>query len=335
MFRLALAFILFTGSTASATGPIYIQHFETQDQQFKAELLARNEAISFDEFVQEKLVSPTLHENLKVAFMRAQDQFLKSEISQIESAWQDVANYAYKADWRDTDRAMLEIAFLRLAQLSSEASQTRSWLQTAVSFDSNYQPDSQLYPPPLLQLYESMKKKQNLVEISTELMNGFSQVLINGTEIRIGSAQVLKISDGIKRVTFISSRYQPVTRVVEARSIVDLRPEKKPLVEGDCLSARLSPYADKMLSSETSKIIFSDRCNALATTLPLQSLKPQIKDFSADETIENRIETRHPPKFYEKSSFWISTALATALIVTLQHSLQKDDSDRPTHREGL
>jgi hypothetical protein len=203
--------------------------FRSQGQSaedFAGVKLARPDTVGYDEYQAERLVSREMKENLTAAYLRAQDHFLKSEISQIETDWQDVAAYAYKADWGPTQREMIQTSYMRLAQLASTPEETKRHLRSALEYDSGYTPDSRLFPPPLVEQYRQMRKGQNPQTVSTQNWKGFTILFVNGIRYDLETTDAIELGPGTKRVTFISPTYAQVGRVLEASELASFQPQR-------------------------------------------------------------------------------------------------------------
>ncbi|MCB0350117.1 MAG: hypothetical protein KDD38_02970 [Bdellovibrionales bacterium] len=282
------------------------------ETEFEAQKLARNQSVGFDDFVAKQSAPALLIENLNQSFLVAQDHFLKSEIGVIENDWLDVTAFAHKADWAKPQREMIQTAYLRLAQIASDATSTRKYLLEALCYDDEFVPDQKLFPPPLIEQYNSLKShipKKELTFISAE---GFSYALINGVQHRISSRTPLHIRPGTKRITYLSPTYMPVSRVLDTSEIIKYQPQK----------------------------ILAQKISAPTSKLKQRSLVKSAEDlFSAPTSISPSIENKMPSaineQFYKKPKFWVGAAILAGVVYALKSQNNEKAGAAPTHREGL
>ncbi|OFZ13988.1 MAG: hypothetical protein A2Z20_10165 [Bdellovibrionales bacterium RBG_16_40_8] len=280
--------------------------------EFLANKAAHPTKISYDDYLSKSTVSESLKENLNNTFLKAQEVFLQSEILQIDSAWQDVVGFSYKADWAQAEREMIQIAYLRLAQTATNTAKTHSYLLAAIQFDSTFAPDSRLFPPPIIEQYKSILHNETLVPIDTSKFSEFTIMLINGVRFNLTDNSPISLHRGTKRITLISPTYEPVTRILkisehDANAFAFFQPQKK----------LLKIAQSKKMASPISYI---PNAAALETQYP---------------AIEQKVLTSETKVFYKKPKFWLGAALVTGIIVAAKN-WQNDKQERsPTHREGF
>lgn len=309
LFLILISFLVFDqfalaneiSSELTQTNNIIYKNIDQNDLEYQAEKVAKTDSVGYDEYLADSQAPANLKDNLTRAFLTAQEHFLKSEISVIENYWQDVTVFALKADWDKAQREMIQIAYMRLAQSASNAEDTRKYLSYAIEFDNTYKPNQKLFPPPLIDQYLALRAQSNNVPVLFKNADGFTYILLNGNKYKISNRTPLEITSGIKRITYISPTFAPVTRILDAQEIANYIPQKKILAKINGLKIPLV---------QTSQI-----------HIP---------------SIENKISTPTQSRFYQKPKFWIgATLLAGAALIIHNSSQNKNDSPSPTHREGF
>jgi hypothetical protein len=250
-----------------------------------------------------------MKEQLIAAFVSAQEHFLKSEISRIQTEWQDVTSFAYKADWGPAQREMIQTAYMRLSQIASTPESTKKYLRAAYEFSPSYEPDDKLFPPPLVEQYQELRKSRVVQTLSMKNFSGFSILYVNGVRTDIESTDAIEIAAGPKRMTLLSPMYTPVTRVLDAESLLTFNPDRSHL-----------PQA---LKSQGPRLAAND----LAP-------KPNL-DIGPDFTLTGA-RSRESKPFYQKPRFWVITAaVAGAVLVYNSQKDKGEESHSPTHTQGL
>jgi hypothetical protein len=312
IISISLSFMFFS-LKAECDSHILYKSVDQTEIEFQAQKLAHGESIGFDEYQLRNIVPTTLHENLKHTYLEAQSEMLKSEISQLSDHWHEVVNYAYKADWEELDREMISIAFLRLAQLAPSSLETRKYILQAIEFDDQYKPDTQIFQPPIVEEFFKIKTQSRKLNISCARFKGFTFVLVNGSRNNIENKSSLSLQNGVKRVTFISPTYLPVTRVFETQNLSNFEPQK--------------------ISAKSTTLSVAVEVPSIA--LPLEDLNPTFIEGSNSPSIEKQMGKNEEKSFYEKPKFWIGASVIAAGLFYLNHQNNSDSDSGTTHKEGL
>ncbi len=312
-FVLGLAFCLSTQTLAAAPATpdtvgmaaapnVLSPTADMSNTDFMALKVANGNPLSIDELNYSQLVTPELAENLKGAFLRAQQAYLKSESPKTEPLWRDVVSFSLKADWRETHREMMQIAFFRLAQIAATSEKTHYWLSECARFDPFAKPNAAYIPAQLYEQYDQIKAQQNiLADVSNDSLDGFTLLVVNGRLYNLESSTRLQLPEGTHRFTLLSPIFNTVTRVMTAEQWVHFQPEKERAT--------------------------------WATSAPRYD-RPVINRFTGEASIEGTAPRAEKP-FYKKTWFWVGAAALTGAVVLYQKSREKDDPRAPTHREGF
>lgn len=299
----------------------------------RALIVSHKDYITFETYQLRKTVSSDLKENLAQTFITAQKAFLSAEISDIELLWRNVVAYSYKADWDEPQRRMIQIAYLRLAQLSLNENKTNDWIQQAWAYDSNYNLDEKVFPPPIVSQYNFLKSRNGLHQINTSNFVGFTKMRVNGVEYPI-TGKPIRLSPGAKRISLFSNKYAFVSKVISTEDMNTFVPPRLPLLQGTCDSPQIQSSLQSAESQHTVVAYYPGGCRRnLNSTESLKSLLPA--PYTA-ETIQSPFSKPAPEskKFYEKPKFWLTSAAITGVIILVK-KMQEHESQSPTQREGF
>lgn len=302
VFKIALLFFYLSGGGATfAESQIIYRTPTMSDIDFAALKIARPEMITLDEYQLKNIVSDEMKENLKTTFLKAHAAHLKNQSTENIDLWQDVISYAFKADWPKNNREMIQIAYLRLAELSATVKISKSLVTQCFEYDPQFEPDRKLITPTVIAQYQDVQTKSPLKNFDLNKLQGFSKVLINGTVFDVSAQKSISVTSGLKRITLLSSTYKPVTRVIDAEYLNQLKPEKENAI----------PENRNLLDNR------------------------YIAKSSGEPSIEKKNDEKSAPQFYKKPWFWVGTVGVVGALVIYQNSKQNNSSREPTYREGL
>ncbi|MCB0378781.1 MAG: hypothetical protein KDD33_09835, partial [Bdellovibrionales bacterium] len=266
----------------------YVQHLETQ--------------------------SNSKENSLRHHLKMAQFEFLDGSLEKAAKHFETTVDMKWEKNWNHDQRAVIHFAHLRLAQLQKRQKSQDHWLLLALQFSSKIKPDSNLFPPPLLDRYNQLKSRVTsqlwpLPEGSAE----FDKIIVNGEELPMGST-FFQSSKGMVHVQFLSNRFQSITIVEDAKNIVNQTLAKIPLLSGNCL--RPIFQVDKHLNNV--KGFLDKEC----TVRPLNAQHPLAA------TIEPSSPQTTSKKAFQSRWVWWGLAIASA-VVTWQVIENQNQSGPP------
>lgn len=329
---------------------VLIRHTHLNETDFQAQLIAAgseyNEVKSFAEYaslnnVFESENKNEINELLTTAFLKAQETFLKSDLSQMKTDWEEVTSYYLKSDWTATYREMISIAFLRLAQISKSAHDTNIYLNEALSFDESYKPKINMLPPPLLSQYNKLQKRLWKTTLQTKNLMGFDLLFINGRlAANLKKNTKFYVTPGMKRFSLYSSAYKPVSHTLTLEEIRDFKPTRSPLVDESCTAQKL---ARGIKIEGDHEVLLPKSC--LPENFGIQShlisksfnnIEPSINLKSATESLAaadfSSVENSKP--FFKKTGFWWASAIVGGIALAIESS-QNESKKSPSRREGF
>ena len=251
--------------------------------------------------------------SLRELLEKAQQAWLRSSLDGARLHFTAVAALALDADWRDPEREAIQYSMLRLAQMS-EGRESSEWLARAVIASPDLEPDTQLFPPPLLARFR--QERTRLLARKRELdLNLFSPtarfLLVNGRKVDLTIDRALSLPPGKFRFTLLSDSHEPVTQVTTAEKLVNSR---RPLLSGTCSNPMAEARAGNDLLA-----LFPDQCTR---EMKAGAWRPRELDLRvapyAPPAPELLLTTSAPspkPYFSQKSWVWIGVATLAASAV--------------------
>lgn len=317
---------------------ILLQSTRISKTEFSTVLESNREYQSFASYWLERSDETSIRSELKNAFAHAQQVFLQSEISAMKPDWERVYAFAYKSDWPEIYGEMIQIAGMRLAQLSSSTIETEKWLRLVIEFNSRYEPPKELFPPPLIEQYRRIRLRLGTILFHPPPEFGFDKILINGLPYEIANAAPISLPDAMVRITYLSSKYAPISRVINAREIKNLKPTMQTLVSGSCENPELNLALGFDLNINDVGLVYSQNCvtpvKRAVTVGGASSLSRTNNLADPINAIEVSSSVETHTAFYRKPWFWVG---ATAVIGAVVFSLQPrgETSPPPSHTEGF
>ena len=318
MFRsFFLSFVLLIGMPASSM-PSLLKAPQTPLEEFSA--YVQTEGITPYSKVQLEQIQEQSDsiQRLTVLLEQAQKSFLKDHLNQAGDYFRTITQMAYEKDWAEEAQKIIFYSFLRLAQIEWKGLSSEAFLYSASIFAPHLDPDKNLFPPPLIQKFQSIKKNQSSLSLSLKQIFPFHEtMLING---RVFSNKV-QLPYGEYRVTALSSSHKKWSRVISLSQLVQKRVVTTPLVSGSCQHPVFSKGVDR------NQVLFPDFC--------LWITNSQI-DFSksyAENEIQKNIEDLENTSQKSELKKWsvlavIAVGVITAVVLLIRES-SKGDSERP------
>jgi hypothetical protein len=307
-----MAFLLFYRLWAQ---DILIQDVKTPDLLFEQKLVSSPQSLSYVQFAgQPNKISETA---LKMAFKKAQFEFLQGSLEKAKLKFQEVADRQHSEMWSESAQKLIHFSLLRVAQLSPQ--NPDPWLEKAIQFHPALDIDTLLFPPPLVRTFKTIQKKRTL-QVWT-LPDGapqFDQVFINGRQLA-STTNFLRYRSGRVRLDFLSNKYQRQTLILPLSQLGAARLGKIPLAKGSCQSPQWQPTST---STDRLRLVVNDCVSPKGARLGLLSPLPEKK------VAKDSPDQQHPSLLRNKW-FWIgASVLATGLAV---HSLNRSSTGSPAN----
>ncbi len=291
---------------------ILVQGPNVSDVQFEKHLMENPEWVSYSQFFQRQ--DETAHEKLLQDFKQAQFEFLKGSLEKSKQLFESIGDRQHDHLWPSKLQKIIHYSFLRTAQLDREKSSY--WLHQALLFNPNLTIDHQLFPPPLVEEYESLKMSHPLQVWSfPEGSNQFRSILINGRPVG-NRSKFFRYRKGTVRLDFVSNQWQPVKIVSPLSQLEDSKVSAHPLAQGSCYS----PQFHTLPSTSGQFRLYDGTCVSQSSTSSTQKKNKDLKlpSLAAKPT---------RPHWYKNRWLWAGVSLvATGFVV---HSLnqQKNGGD--------
>lgn len=303
---LILIFIFLEPSQARLKTPL-VKSSKVSQVSYLAFLQAHSKYISVEEHLMKKHPLKKNKDRLFKLFLEAQKSYLEKSSRDSAEKFKKILELQFLDDWNLPQRKIISYALLRLSQLEKESSTT--WIQKAISFDSELPPDPQLFPPETQKAWNDIQEKMSTLTLSP-LGRGFSLLRVNGKVLR--DEKSLKLFEGFfYRFHLISNEFQPIVSVQTSEDMKEKRHRRIPLVKGGCQSSSFtSPFR---------KALFSNQC--INGRRKPKALSPLPK-----KTQKQKISQKN---FISHPGLWIA---GTLLGVFLYRSLEKKT---PSYGKGF
>ena len=228
----------------------------------------KTDQTEFDSFVQVERIKPyaqaRLEEfrkapkpvNLSDLLKKSQEEFLSYTPKRAVKTYRRIVKHIHAFDWNEENRKIIFYSLLRLAQMEKTESKKTLLLKTAVGFALDLELDFNVFPPPLRTAYAAVKS--SVVREEVNLKKIFPQhelIVVNGREY--SSETKILLPKGFYRVSAFSSSYKEWTGVVSLKNLQEGLIQTKPLVQGECLRAKL---AEGVSLKQKVKVLFPNFC---------------------------------------------------------------------------
>ena len=176
--------ILFLAAESAFPQTVLLQAPTADRLEYRSALKAKSDSRSPSQTYVTQHPSKPNRRRLVDAFTRAQDAFLNDDQDQARADFRAVVEMAGEEDWQTSDRGLLLHASLRLAQLAPSAREQREWLNRALAFGDDLNPERDLFPPPLMEDLERVRASRPRVTIPEDLAADWPLILIHGQPCR-------------------------------------------------------------------------------------------------------------------------------------------------------
>jgi hypothetical protein len=268
---------------------------------------------------------------LKNRFQKAQRQWLAGNTEAARSEFRALTELSQKADWRDPQREVLQASYLRLAQSASSGTEKSSWLEAAVRFFADLDPNPALFPPPLIEEFRAAKHRllDDAPEFEPwEVFPESRYVLIDGRKIETKERKPIRLAPGVHRVTALSDTHVAITEFLTASQLRLFRASPVSLVEGSCGTARLKSDLTQLRDAE----IYSGASCTGDSAKPLE-LKPQ---YLASNGLPLTATQRPAQVEGKKTWYWVlGGAIIAGAGYALVREMNKEKGPETVHRSGF
>lgn len=335
-FIYIVCLVIFSGLFSDltiATEILFIRSPQASSISFEAQTLVRNDWTPYAEFAASSSPTSENKEILLDLFEKAEWSFSNESAESALQQYLKVLELTWSDHWRVKERKILFQSALRAAHLTLNKNKSHLFLKRAIYFSNKNIINENLFPPPVVDKYQSLLKKtpfKNL-KLSSYLLN-FDQIKINGILTSIRSSQNIKLPPGKFLVTVYSSTYQSQSQILDRDDIIHWKPKKKALVNGVCGAYKIS----KILGAQNGYLFFANDCISsfgnqknfqIATSRALNS-----KARAPNPLLNtNVIQTNNSPQaWWKKKWIWYTVAGAGAAYLIYENNRDKGSNSGPS-----
>jgi hypothetical protein len=183
----------------------------------------------------------------------------------------------------------------------------------------------------LLERLKQLDTQATALEPARALESGdWSRLLVNGTECtRLECPRFPKVA-GRVRLTYLSDKWLPQTRIMDASSGTAARPETVAWVQGACGKPEFHVQAQGF---HDKRAFFGLACEKPAVAAPAPGSGPTLNRAPTPEApvFTQALSAPAPRPIYESKWFWVGAgAVAIAAIAIIAHQNQPHEEREPT-----
>ncbi|MBX3022566.1 MAG: hypothetical protein KF799_12915 [Bdellovibrionales bacterium] len=249
-------------------------------------------------------------EHLLSSYADAQKAFLQNSLTEAIVRFESVVNRLPSEDWSRSDRELILLSCLRLAQIDSV--RRDQWLTKALLLGPGLDIDEQLFPPPLVAQLKRLRAEVPSVQPRRLVdFNEWTLVLINGVSCSPSACPEFSDLPLTVRVTFVSDRWLPQTLHLPLSDLGKAQPERLAWLEGACGAPRFHPKTETL---GTKLAFWGLNCDGVNPIVPLAPT-PTL-------ALPENVKPAATP-FYKNKWVWAGLGLITAALVISQQQ-QRD-----------
>ena len=322
VFFILLAALFFPA--AAEASPTILRAPQTSREEFQA-FIKTEKGRPYSEILMEKEKhSKKDLSNLLSLMEQAQESFLKDHLKTAGAFFKSITEFSGQKHWGKEAREVIFYAYMRLAQIKWKGENPEVFLHEALLFDPELEPDSKLFPPPLLKKFLRLKTSLPKITLNLDLVFPFhDRILINGREFSRNDKASLYY--GSYLVSAVGSSHKTWKKKITASELSQMRVVTASFIGGVCEA----PVVPSLLMDY--KILFPDFCwwsrhlnSPLKKEKALLSSK-KVKEFKnpidlSDETVKKRTQ-------------FIYGGIAAAVSgIILWSVLGRNQSQKPSHK---
>jgi hypothetical protein len=237
--------------------------------------------------------------------------------------FKQITNLEHDADWEINERKVIHYAFLRSAQLEEHSNVKTEIIKQAIHFDENIDVDEKIFPPPLVKLYNNLRKLEvtNIWPLPKESQD-YNVLLINGKR-QLNKSSFIKSSSGTKRFSFISNTFKPVHLIIDPSNLQVSSLPKVEIVSGTCQKPQLqfNKYPVKNFILLDENCIKKINGNSIETNI-------------AEVNISSTKQVPNNNSLFKNKWFWIgASVLVTGIIYSGIKNNQRSTNSPEIHNE--
>lgn len=251
----------------SSNERILVRSSTVEDDTFKAYATA-NGFTRFSVFLEQNRPSKEMSQLLSNTIKSAQNAWLNGAIGDARKKYMKIMNLAEASDWRPDQREVIQYALMRLAQTALSSDEAKTFLSKAAMLYGDLQPDSTLFPPPLVDQYLEilMEAKASSKTLNLgEKLEGFQVLFIDGRKYLLTKDLKVKVSPGTHRVSIYSDILTPINAQLTLEELEAYQPDRHPISSGSCTQNSLQFKMARAEEIKTVYTLYAHECLAQTT----------------------------------------------------------------------
>lgn len=319
-------FTLLLSSLHAQENRIYVMSADAPTSAFKAQLEVESQSKTYIDFYLTEKPQWSKVQKLQQTFEAAQKSYLTQTIKESLEQFEKVVEQRFDEDWDPPQIKMIHYALLRMAQHDSRK---EFWLEEAIKWSSDMEPDADLFPPTFVVELQNRKQKMKMATFDLTVFKQNNEiVIINGEWIQ--SQDFIMRPEGVYRLTVVSNRYLPLSLKGTFKDLSAKMVSRTAFVRGSCAN----PDWTSSVQGQNLKAFFSAECQ-----IALRENKKKPLDLNpAPVLVQNTLSETYPSPqsttILDSKWFWIGAAVVGGFIAYKQFKPQKRDTE-PSTQEGF
>ncbi len=296
-------------------------------------------SVSVVDHIESHLPAQADEKRLLQKFERAQKLFLSSDLDAAKVAYIEIAEEAFRADWSETQRKVITLSFLRVAQLSNDPHAVEDYLVRAVHFGWQIEIDSTMFPPPLVSQYSEILARERSKSLQVDFKEKFPQhdlIIIDGKRVKADLLRAYTVFPGRHRVTAVSNSHQLFTQELTLSQLNLIKADVPAFAIGNCDEPSLSGY--QSLDSEVIRVVFPNDCSRTYTGTSWVNSADRLPAKLTHLPSHSFALTSSPKPILSKKKL-VLIGIGVGVIVTsaliIKKSQQRREEIQPVTRQGF
>ncbi len=306
---------------------------EARLSEFRAYLKAHPQHTSLAEKNYRQSLKADISDALFEAFKRAQYIFFSDSKKKALEAFIGVLTFIEKADWKPPQRKILFTSALRAAELSDSDIERQNYLTVALKVSVVEKPDPKVFPPPLIQKFESLKKVSLKTVPIPEALKDAEIISVAGQVLRTFKNRQLKFPNTMTKVVAYSSKWKTVQALLDSKDFKIWNPYKESIFLGTCFDIN----TQSLISQKVTQVYANRNCviglsgKNILTPSPRHPIHLQVASGSpTPSTFNINHTTVSAPKktpWWKNKWLWIGVASAGAAYMIYENNQSSSGSD--------
>lgn len=248
----------------------------------------------------------------------AKNHLERQNFSEANDILKQIITQKLKRDWNSSMREIFFLSHIHLSEHSESQKKSRTHLVQALFILPNWKKYDFNLSPRIRNSLDSLYLEENrkAITISTaKWIHDFPFIFLNGVKYDLKKVNSIKLLQGLHRVTFVSPKFQPITKILRAHEIPTTHLLTRPFVSGNCAK----PILQVANPPANLAFFFSKNCIKRFDGKTWVTYEPKTKTWLKSLELPNFLAASAKPLAKKKKSYknwWIWAAIGAVAIST-------------------